>query len=65
MKSCSSVYNTACFKLGDALNRTVLRAFTLMGSPVRGLRALPAFILRTVKVTKLGKVNFRTSLVRA
>jgi hypothetical protein len=40
------------------LNLTVLRAFTLMGSPVRGLRAFPAFILRTVKVPKLGKVNF-------
>jgi hypothetical protein len=49
---------TACFNLGDALNLTVLRAFTLMGSPVRGLRAFPAFILRTVKVPKLGKVNF-------
>jgi hypothetical protein len=48
---------TACFNLGDALNRTVLWAFTLMGSPVRGLRALRAFILRTVKVPKLGKVN--------
>ena len=40
------------------MNLTVLRAFTLMGSPVRGLRAFPAFILRTVKVPKLGKVNF-------
>ena len=52
---------TACFNLGDALNLTVLRVFTLMRSPVRGLRAFPAFILRTVKVPKLGKVNFRSS----
>ena len=38
---------------GDALKRTVLPAFTLIGSPVRGFSALRALVLRTVKVPKL------------
>jgi hypothetical protein len=48
----------ARFKTGEALNRTVLPALTLMDSPVRGLSALRAFVLRTVKVPKPGSVNF-------
>jgi hypothetical protein len=40
------------------LKRTVLPALTLIDSPVRGLSALRAFVLRTVKVPKLGRVNF-------
>jgi hypothetical protein len=48
----------ARFKTGEALNRTVLPALILMDSPVRGLSALRAFVLRTVKVPKPGSVNF-------
>src|ERR1700712_2852417 len=48
----------ARFKTGETLNRTVLPALTLMDSPVRGLSALRAFVLRTVKVPKPGSVNF-------
>ena len=53
-----SVVQTAFFRLGEALKRTVLPAFTLMAAPVRGLRPLRALVLRTLKVPKLGKVNF-------
>jgi hypothetical protein len=37
--------------------RTVLPAFTLMDSPVRGFSPFRAFVLRTMKVPKLGKVK--------
>src|SRR3984885_14426452 len=49
---------TVFFSVGEALKRTVLPAFTLIDSPVRGLSPLRALVLRTVKVPKLGKVNF-------
>src|SRR6185437_14072779 len=52
-----AVAQTAFFSDGEALKRTVLPAFTLIDSPVRGLRPLRAFVLRTVKVPKLGRVN--------
>src|ERR1700742_4494979 len=42
---------------GDTLNLTVLPAFTLTGSPVRGLSALRAFVLATRNVPKLGRVK--------
>src|ERR1700734_1499429 len=48
---------TVFFSVGEALKRTVLPAFTLIDSPVRGLSPLRALVLRTVKVPKLGKVN--------
>src|SRR5437764_2025927 len=48
---------TTRLSVGDALKRTVLPAFTLIDSPVRGLRPLRAFVLRTIKVPKLGNVN--------
>src|ERR1700749_74353 len=48
---------TAFLRDGEALKRTVLPAFTLIDSPVRGLRPLRALVLRTVKVPKLGRVN--------
>src|ERR1700742_27511 len=48
---------TAFFNVGEALKRTVLPAFTLIDSPVRGFRPLRALVLRTVKVPKLGRVN--------
>ena len=50
-------YQTAVLRFGDALKRTVLPAFTLTGSPVRGFSALRALVLRTVKVPKLGSVK--------
>ena len=56
------------FSVGDALNRTVLPAFTLIDSPVRGLSPLRALVLRTVKVPNPGKVNlpvFLSSLTMA
>jgi hypothetical protein len=40
---------------GETLNLTVLPAFTLTGSPVRGLSALRAFVLATRKVPKPGR----------
>src|SRR6202161_3294383 len=49
---------TDFFNTGDALKRTVLPALTLIDSPVRGLSALRALVLRTVNVPKLGSVNF-------
>ena len=49
---------TIFFRLGEALKRTVLPAFTLISSPVRGFTPLRALVLRTVKVPKLGSVNF-------
>src|SRR6195952_5833093 len=49
---------TDFFRTGEALKRTVFPAFTLIDSPVRGLSALRALVLRTVKVPKLGSVNF-------
>src|ERR1700685_552506 len=48
---------TDFFSDGEALKRTVLPAFTLIDSPVRGLSPLRALVLRTVKVPKLGRVN--------
>src|ERR1700729_453202 len=48
---------TAFFSVGEALKRTVLPAFTLIDSPVRGLRPLRALVLRTMKVPKLGRVK--------
>ena len=48
---------TAFFSDGDALKRTVLPAFTLIDSPVRGFSPLRALVFRTVKVPKLGSVN--------
>ena len=48
---------TVAFRLGDALKRTVLPAFTLIGSPVRGFTPLRALVFLTVKVPKLGSVN--------
>src|ERR1700719_4287138 len=53
-----TVGQTAFFRVGDALKRTVLPALTLIDSPVRGLRPLRALVLRTVNVPKLGSVNF-------
>ena len=53
---------TAFFRVGDALKRTVLPAFTLIGSPVRGLRPLRALVLRTMKVPKLGSVKLAVLL---
>src|SRR6185312_10699009 len=48
--------------------RTVLPAFTLIDSPVRGLSPLRAFVFLTVNVPKLGSVNlplFFSSLTMA
>jgi hypothetical protein len=45
------------FNFGEALKRTVLLAFTLIGSPVRGLRAVRALRFATVTVPKPGSVN--------
>src|SRR6202051_3107639 len=59
---------TVFFSVGEALKRTVLPAFTLMDSPVRGLRPFRAFVFRTVNVPKLGRVNlplFFSSLTMA
>src|ERR1700684_303004 len=59
---------TAFFRVGDALKRTVLPAFTLIDSPVRGLSPFRAFVFRTVNVPKLGSVNlplFFSSLTMA
>src|SRR5580704_14518874 len=59
---------TAFFSVGDALKRTVFPAFTLIDSPVRGLRPLRALVFRTVNVPKLGSVNlplFFSSLTMA
>src|SRR6185437_15703203 len=63
-----AVAQTAFFRVGEALKRTVLPALTLIDSPVCGLRPLRAFVLRTVKVPKLGRVNlpdFFSSLTMA
>src|SRR6202021_2078725 len=49
---------TDFFNTGDALKRTVFPALTFIDSPVRGFSALRALVLRTVKVPKLGRVNF-------
>lgn len=43
---------TAFFRFGLALKRTVLPALTLTGSPVRGLSALRALVFLTVNVPK-------------
>jgi hypothetical protein len=48
---------TVLFRIGDALNRTVFPAFTLIDAPVLGSSAFRAFVLRTMKVPKLGSVN--------
>ncbi len=48
---------TAFFRTGLALKRTVLPALTFTVSPVRGLSALRALVLWTVKVPKDGSVN--------
>ena len=53
----SAEAQTACFRLGLALKRTVLPAFTLTGSPVRGFRALRALVFFTVKVPNEGRVK--------
>ena len=47
----------AFLSVGDTLNLTVFPAFTFTGSPVRGLRALRAFVLATRNVPKLGRVK--------
>ena len=47
----------ACFNAGDALKRTVLPAFTLIGSPVPGLRAVQALVFVTRKLPKPGRVK--------
>ena len=51
------MFQTIVFSVGDALKRTVLPAFTLTSSPVRGFRPLRAFSFFTVNVPKLGSVN--------
>src|ERR1700690_3072075 len=59
---------TAFFSVGEALKRTVLPAFTLIDSPVRGLSPFRAFVFLTVNVPKLGSVNlplFFSSLTMA
>src|SRR5471030_326650 len=55
--ACVTIPQTAFFSVGEALKRTVLPAFTLIDSPVRGLSPFRAFVFLTVNVPKLGSVN--------
>ena len=45
------------------MKRTVLPALTLIASPVRGFSPLRALVFFTVKVPKLGRVNFSDFLI--
>lgn len=50
-----NLLQTAFFRFGLALKRTVLPALTLTGSPVRGLRALRALVFLTVNMPERRK----------